>query len=175
METNVNGICAAAASVALSLPLLSAPVLAQAADPGGIEVVKTFTPSRDKPITLNGVTADQGGWRIRAAATGPVRLFEVAGATCEACRLVFRAKVKTRDLAGPAFLEMWVRIPVQGEFFSRGLDQTVSGTVDWTSVEIPFFLQKGQRADLVKLNVSLQATGGSLWIRDIELLRAPLP
>jgi hypothetical protein len=70
---------------------------------------------------------------------------------------------------------MWVRLPDKGQFFSRGLDQTVSGSVDWTSVEIPFFLQKGQRADLVKLNVSFQGAGGSLWIKDVELLKGPLP
>jgi hypothetical protein len=70
---------------------------------------------------------------------------------------------------------MWVRAPDKGQFFSRGLDQTVSGTVEWTSVEVPFFFQRGQRADLVKLNVSFQGKGGSLWIRDVELLKAPLP
>jgi hypothetical protein len=168
-------LAAASAVGFLSLPLLLAPAPAQAKDAGGVEAVKAFSPGRDKPITLTGVTAEGGGWRIDATAAGPVRLFEVAGATCEACRLVYRAKVKSRDLAAPAFLEMWVRIPAKGQFFSRGLDQTVSGSVDWTSVEIPFFLQKGQQADLVKLNVSLQGTGGSLWIKDVELLRAPLP
>jgi hypothetical protein len=88
---------------------------------------------------------------------------------------VYRAKVKTRDLAAPGFLEMWVRVPDKGQFFSRGLDQTVSGSVDWTSVEISFFFQKGQRADLVKLNVAFQGAGGSLWVKDVELLKGPLP
>jgi len=27
----------------------------------------------------------------------------------------------------------------------------------------------------VKLNVSFQGTGGSLWVKDVELLKAPLP
>ena len=41
--------------------------------------------------------------------------------------------------------------------------------------EVPFFFQKGQRADLVKLNVSFQGDKGSLWVKDVELLKAPLP
>jgi hypothetical protein len=105
----------------------------------------------------------------------PVRLFEIEGATCDACRLVYRAKVRTHDLAAPAFLEMWVRSPGRGEFFSRGLDQPVTGTVGWTNVETAFFLQKGERGDLVKLNISFRAGGGALLVKDVELLRSPLP
>jgi hypothetical protein len=162
----------------LVMPVLIAlPTLAkeQGVAGGSAEIVKTFSPGRDKPLAQTGVSADQGGWRIQPASPGPVRLFEVSGSTCESCRLIYRAKVKTRNLSAPAFLEMWVRVPDKGLFFSRGLDQTVSGSVDWVSVEIPFFLQKGQRADLVKLNVSFQGDKGSLWVKDVELLKAPLP
>lgn len=163
---------------ALAVPaLLALPTAAQAqaaAVPGAV-VVKAFSPDRDKPLTRTRVTADQGGWRIQPAGPGPVRLFEVSGSTCESCRLLYRAKVKTRNLSAPAFLEMWVRVPDKGQFFSRGLDQTVSGELDWVSVEIPFFLQKGQQADLVKLNVVFQGDKGSLWVKEVELLKAPLP
>jgi hypothetical protein len=163
---------------ALAVPALASPESPHAhaaAAASGVEVVKSFSPARDRPLTRTRVVADQGGWRISPASPGPVRLFEVAGPTCESCRLIYRAKVKTRDLSAPAFLEMWVRVPEKGQFFSRGLDQTVSGSVDWTTIEIPFFFQKGQRADLVKLNVSFQGNRGSLWVKDVELLKAALP
>ncbi len=165
-------VVTALAPVLLALPTS---VPAQVAAVSGVEVVRAFSPARDKPLTRTRVTADQGGWRIDPASAGPVRLFEVAGSTCEACRLIYRAKVKTRNLLVPAFLEMWVRVPGKGQFFSRGLDQTVSGSADWVSIEIPFFLEKGQRADLVKLNVSFQGEGGSLWVREVQLLKAPWP
>jgi hypothetical protein len=164
----------AVATFVLSLvPALPGAALGQAASP--LQVVKAFSPAGDTPITRDGVKRDQGGWRIEPTAAGPVRLFEVTGPTCDACRLVYRAKLRARTLQAPAFLEMWVRLPDKGQFFSRGLDQVVSGSVDWMTVEIPFFLQKGQQADLVKLNVSFQGGGGSLWIKDVELLKAPLP
>ncbi len=156
----------------LSVP---APARAQVAPGAPAAVVKAFSPGRDTPLTRSGVTVDHGAWRIQAAGPGPVRLFEVEGALCDACRLVYRAKVKAENLSAPAFLEMWVRVPDQGQFFSRGLDQTVSGTVDWVSVEIPFFFQKGQRADLVKLNVVFQGNQGVLWVKEVELRKAPLP
>jgi len=147
---------------------VAAPALAD-----GPRTLKRFDAAKDRPLTRTGVTRVEGGWRIDAAAAGPVRLFEVEGASCEACRLLYRAKVRAKGLAAPAFLELWVRLPDKGQFFSRGLDQAVSGTVDWVSVEIPFLLEKGQRPDLVKLNVSFQGAGGTLWVKDVELLEAP--
>jgi hypothetical protein len=141
---------------------------------GPTEVVKAFKPGTEQPITASGVAAADGGWEITAANAGSVRLFEVPGETCESCRLVYRAKLRTIDLAAPAYLEMWVRAPGKGEFFSKGVDQTVRGTTDWATYEIPFFLQKGERGDLIKLNVAFEGPGGRLGIKDVELLRSPL-
>ena len=41
---------------------------------------------------------------------------------------------------------MWCRIPGVGECFSRGLNQKVQGTNNYLSLEIPFYLKKGQTA-----------------------------
>jgi hypothetical protein len=40
------------------------------------QLIRAFTTS-DVPITRNGVTSDEGGWRIERQAAGPVPLFEV--------------------------------------------------------------------------------------------------
>jgi hypothetical protein len=66
-----------------------------------------------------------------------------------------------------------VRAPSKGEFFSKGLDQKVRGTTGWATYEIPFFFNKGERADLVKLNVAFEGPGGSVTIKDVELLKGP--
>jgi len=68
---------------------------------------------------------------------------------------------------------MWCRLPGRGEFFSKGVDQAVEGTTDWVSCEIPFYLKKGQRPDLIKLNLAIEGSG-KVWIRDVELLKTPL-
>jgi hypothetical protein len=123
----------------------------------------------DPEVSVDG----QGSLRVTATAPTTVRLYEMGDVDVENARLIYQAKVKTRDLKGTAYLEMWCHFSGQGEFFSRGLASTLSGTVDWTSQETPFFLQKGQNPDNVKLNLVVQGTG-TAWIDDIRLLRAPL-
>ena len=81
--------------------------------------------------------------------------------------------MKTEGLEGRAFLEMWCRLPGRGEFFSKGLQQTVSGTTDWARYEIPFYLKKNQRPDLIKLNLAVEGAG-KIWLRNIELTQTPL-
>jgi hypothetical protein len=64
-------------------------------------------------------------------------------------------------------------VPGCGEFFSRGIDQPVKGTTDWGSFETSFILRKGQRADLLKLDLVVEGPG-KVRIKDIELLRTPV-
>jgi len=127
----------------------------------------------DQPIAQDGVTIDPEGWRIDARAPRTVRLFEVSEPGVERCILGYRARVKTATVRGRAYLEMWCRFPGRGEFFSKGFDQAVSGTTEWTSHEIPFYLKAGQRPDLVKLNLVVEGEG-TVWLSDVELLETPL-
>ena len=121
------------------------------------------------------VSSDQKG-SLRVDATGPtvVALFEVTDVSIEDAVLVYQAAVQSEGLEGQAFLEMWVRIPGKGEFFSRGLDHPLSGTMSWMTVSTPFFLEAGQKPDLIRLNLSINGKG-KVWIDDISLLRQPLP
>jgi len=138
------------------------------------QLVRAFG-AGDTPITQSGLQADQGGWRIERASAGAVPLFEVRDPGVENAVLTYRAQMKALDVAGKAYLEMWVRVPGRGEFFSRGLAQPLGGTSGWASYEIPFFLNEpGLRPDLVKLNVAFEGGGGTLWVKDIQLLQAPL-
>ena len=91
----------------------------------------------------------------------------------ENARLVYHARVRTADFTGQAYLEMWVEIPGKGQFFSRGLDKPVTGNADWTSLDIPFFLQKGQNPDNVRLNLVI-AGKGTVWVDDVILAEGPL-
>ena len=115
---------------------------------------------------------DQDGWLIDSRENHTVSLFEVPTGD-EQCMLTFKAKMRTSDLQGRAFLELWCRVPGVGEFFSKGLNKAVRATTDWASYEIPFFLKKGQKADLVKLNLVVEGIGKT-WIKDVELLKTPL-
>lgn len=135
--------------------------------------IRTFSPGSDATLSRDCVAAERDAWVVDASGPQTVRLFEVAVPGVEHCTLAYRARLKTEGLAGRAYLEMWCRLPGRGEFFSRGLDQVVTGTTDWGSYEIPFLLKKGQRPDLLKLNLAVEGTG-RIWLKDVEVLMTPL-
>lgn len=131
-------------------------------------------------ITRNGVSVDKsnsadgaGSLKLEAGKTTTFKLLEVDIKDVDKARLVYRGKLRTKDVNGKAYLEMWCHVPGKGEFFSRGLDQALSGTNEWSSSEIPFFLQAGQKCDKVKLNLVIDGSG-TAWIDQIELAKAPL-
>jgi hypothetical protein len=119
-------------------------------------------------------TADGGG-SVRIEASGPttIRLIEIGDLDIEDARLVYRAQLRTEELSGRAYLEMWCAFGLMGEYFSRAIPGAVSGTVDWTSQETPFLLRPGENPEKIRLNLVIDGVG-TVWIDDVRLLRAPL-
>jgi hypothetical protein len=126
----------------------------------------------DATITRDSVSVEGDAWSISVQEPRTVRLFEVADPGVERCLLTYRASLRSEDLAGRAYLEMWCRFPGRGEYFSRGLNQPLEGTTGWASYETPFRLRKGQRPDLIKLDLTVEGRG-KVWIKDVELLKTP--
>jgi len=118
----------------------------------------------DTQITSDG----NGSIKIIASSPTTVRLFEVGGIDIEDARLVYRARLRTEEVQGQVYLEMWCRFPGTGEFFSRALDSPISGSTGWISQETPFFLEKGQKPDLIKLNVVIDGSG-TVWVDEVAL------
>jgi len=119
------------------------------------------------------ITSDGRG-AIRVEAHGPtvVHLYELSGIDVENSRLSYKARLRSEDLEGQAYLEMWCHFGEQGEYFSRGLADPLTGTVEWTSREIPFFLKAGENPDRVTLNLAVGGRG-TVWIDDISLTKEP--
>ena len=139
---------------------------------GPPQTMRAFRTS-DPTITKDRVSIDQDSWFIDSQEKQTVKLFEVPSTGAEQCMLTYKTKIKTSALQGRAFLEMWCRVPGFGEFFSKGLNKAVQATTDWATYEIPFLLKKGQKADLIKLNLVVEGIGKA-WIKDVELLKTPL-
>lgn len=164
----------AVALVGLALPGCSR-------SPAGEEVLHHYpVDDLDGILTRDGFTIDQdvtsdGNGSLRIQVEGPriVRLYDLENVDVEDARLVYRVKLRTEDVDGPVFLEMWCRFPGLGEFFSRALQSPVSGTTEWTSQETAFFLRQGQNPDLIKLNLVLGGAG-TVWIDDIVVSKTPL-
>jgi hypothetical protein len=139
---------------------------------GPPETIRVFSTS-DATLSRDGITALADGWLVDAKDQQTIRLFELQNPQIEQCLIAYRAKMKGEGLTGRAFLEMWCRLPGSGEFYSKGVNQPLKGSTDWASYEIPFHLKKGQRPDLIKLNLAVEGTG-KIWMKDLELLKTPL-
>ena len=123
----------------------------------------------DEKISSDG----KGSLKIIASEPTVIYLYEVQDINIDDARLIYQARVRTKNVDGQVYLEMWCHFPGKGEFFSRGLQSPLTGTTDWTTVETPFLLQKGQKPDYVKLNLVINGTG-TVWIDDIRLIKGPL-
>ena len=136
----------------------------------GSEAVLTQT-----GVSYNKAVSSDGNGSLKITATQPdvFRLFEIKDLGIDDARLIYRAKLKVENVVGQVYLEMWCAFSGRGEYFSRGLQNPLSGTIDWTTAETPFFLQKGQKPELVKLNIVVNGTG-TVWIDDIVLMKGPL-
>jgi len=127
----------------------------------------------DKQISSD----SNGSLRITATEATVVRLFEIRLSEAhlvtymKGTRLIYQAKVRTENVEGQVYLEMWCHFPGKGEFFSRDLLSPLTGTTDWTTQETPFLLKKGENPDNVKLNLVINGKG-TAWIDDIRLLKA---
>jgi hypothetical protein len=121
----------------------------------------------DTEITSDG----NGSIKIIAGSPTTVRLFEVGGIDVDDSRLVYRARLRTEGVQGQVYLEMWCRLPGEGEFFSRALHSPISGSTEWVSQETPFFLEKGQKPDLIRLNVVIDGSG-TVWVDEVVLARS---
>jgi hypothetical protein len=145
------------------------------------EVIKSIPiENLDGVLTQSGVTFDKntssdgnGALRIDTSQPVTVRLYEVKDVSVENARLTYRAHLKTQNVIGQTYLEMWCVFPGSGEYFSRALKNPLTGTIDWTTMEAPFFLQKGQQPELIKLNVVINGKG-TVWVDDITLTKGPL-
>lgn len=131
-------------------------------------------------ITRSGVLIDReitsdGNGSLRVTANEPVtvKLYETGDIDIEQAQLIYQARLRTEDVDGQVYIEMWCSFPAKGEFFSRALQSPLSGSNEWSTQETPFFLQKGENPDNVKMNLVIGGKG-KVWIDDIRLVKSPL-
>jgi len=135
--------------------------------------------SVDEIITRSGVSLDsdvaadgRGSIKITALEPVTVRIAELQGSSVDDARLIYRARLRSADLDGQAYLEMWCVFPGLGEYFSRGLQAPLTGTNDWVTQETPFILEEGQVPSRVNLNLVINGHG-TVWIDEVVLAKVP--
>jgi hypothetical protein len=144
-------------------------------------VLKTYSiDNLDGLLTQDGIEFDReissdgnGSVKISAAESTTVRLYETGDIDIENARLDYKARIRTEEVIGQVFLEMWCAFEGKGEYFSRGLQSLTTGESDWADSETMFFLKAGENPNNVKLNLVINGSG-TVWIDDIKLVKHPL-
>jgi hypothetical protein len=134
-------------------------------------IIRALGPD-DEPIS-GGAKWHGRELEVTSDGPGPQRLFEVTLSNLDRSMLTYRFRIQTDGVKGHVYPEMWCRVVGMGEAFSRGLNQKIRGTNNWTSLEIPFYLKEAQFADLIKLNLVFEGPG-TVRLTDIEVLATPL-
>ena len=121
-------------------------------------------------IEVDKTISDDGNGSIKIETSKPitVQLYSVDDIDVDDTQIVYEANIKSDDVKGQAYLEMWCVFKDKGEFFSRGFDSVISGTTDWKTIRTVFNLNKGEKPDQIKLNVVVNGVG-TIWIDDIHL------
>lgn len=132
--------------------------------------LKTFT-TQDPTLAGDRLTVSDDAWLLDAQQTQTVHLFELRDPEVGPGTIFYEADLRTEELDGRVYLEMWCRFPGRGEFFSRGYHHALGGTTGWVSSQIPFILEQDQEPDLVRLNLAVEGTG-RVWIRNVTLSHA---
>ncbi|MFO8061698.1 MAG: hypothetical protein R6U31_02095 [bacterium] len=109
-----------------------------------------------------------GSCMLSADTSAVFSLFTVHNIDVENTAIVYSAMVKTENLKGRCYLEMWCFFPDKGRYFSRGLDNALTGNNDWTKITTPFFLKEGENPDSIHLNIVTQGSG-TVYIDNITL------
>jgi hypothetical protein len=94
-------------------------------------------------IELDKNISDDGNGSIKITADKPlvIQLYSVDDVKVDDTQVVYEANIKSNDLKGQAYLEMWCVFKDKGEYFSRGFDSVISGDEDWKTIRTVFNLE----------------------------------
>lgn len=144
----------------------------KAPEPTGPSVlIRAFGPS-DVPVAKSAMWHGSE-LEVRSDDVAIKSLFDVALPNVEQCMISYRFLIRTENLQAAVYPQMWCRIPEKGQFFSQGIDRKISGTNEWVQVEIPFYLEKAQVADLLQLNLAFEGAG-TVQLKNIEVASTPV-
>ena len=121
-------------------------------------------------IELDNSISDDGNGSIKISASKPIviLLYSLDDIKVDDTQIIYEANVKSIELRGQAYLEMWCVFDDGGEYFSRGFDSVISGTTDWKTIRTVFSLQKGEIPTMIKLNIVVNGVG-TIWVDDLHL------
>ncbi len=143
------------------------------------ELIRFPADSFENLLTIGNVTLDtetssdgNGSLRILFEEGETIPLYTCGDLDVEDAIITYYAEVRSEQLNGIAYLEMWCDFEGGETYFSRGLDMPFTGSADWTTLKTPFLLKEGQNPTNIRLNLVVEGSG-MIWIDKIRLLRSP--
>jgi len=130
--------------------------------------------SKEVNFDRNTSTDRKGSIRIKANKSKIIKLYKLNNINIKNSILIYKADIKTKNLSGYVFLEMWCYFKDKGKFLSRGLNNTLSGTNEWTTLQTSFFLTEDDNPDSIELNLVINSLKGIIWIDNIRLVKKRL-
>ncbi len=128
--------------------------------PAGADAVFDPDVSQDGGGSLRVLTGEEGG-RLRLYRLDDVGPVEGS--------LLYTGFLKSQDLRGTAFLELWCHPPEGNPAFVRGVPTRVAGTSDWKPQELSFSRPETCHDPVsVELNVVIHGAG-TVWIDNLRL------
>jgi len=139
----------------------------------GAEQLSSF--EAPEQVVAEVVTVD-GEPGIKLTYTGTqqtsVTIAEIPGNGLDDTRILYRAQVSSTDLNAPAYLELYA--VVEGAaYFSRALHEELIGTMPVRPSSTPFFLEKGQALEAVRLGVRFEGPG-SVTLSEMRLVEGAI-
>lgn len=129
---------------------------------------------------LTGVTFDpdvsydgNGSIRLEARRYATFLLYEIQDIDVEETRLVYTARVRTEDVRGQVYLEMEGDFFTRGEISAKSIQQSLTGTTDWTPRRVEFMLRRTENPVAIRLMLVLNGSGKA-WIDDVKVTKVPL-
>ena len=126
------------------------------------------------PHSGNGfdIQEDQGTLRVAYTGTAPasITLVSVTPPALEDCTVMYQARVRCENVAKGACIEMLCAFPGKGEFFSRAVPQTLTGTQEWRDSQTSFFLKEGEVPEKISLGLRFEGPG-IVWMDNVLLTK----
>ena len=155
----------------IAAQLAGAPALAEELAAFSMDSLEILHALAKKDANIE-VSLDGGATRVRCKSDKPVSvsLIEVPLPPLEDTVLEYRARLRSEDVANIAYLEMWCVFGEKEAYFSRDLDQPLTGTQTWVRRATPFFLEADRQPQKVLLGLRFEGPG-TVWIDDVRLTR----
>jgi hypothetical protein len=102
-------------------------------------------------------------------------LYPVELSDIENCVLWYEANLKFEGAksTSKAYLVMWITFPDGKSYFSRAVDQALTGTTPGRLCKTPFFLKRGEAPISARLGVRFEGPG-SAFLSNARLVKRPL-